>query len=147
MYHYRGAGLDNVYLKNGYREVEYGEETVVSVEDAEGLHRAIAATLIHKPTELSGKEFRFLRIEMDMAQHTLADILSVGEQSLRQWENGKTKHVTGSAERLMRVYAGERLLNRDGKIANLLEQLAELDHKAMERMCFEETQGGWEEAA
>ena len=147
MYQYRGAGLDNVYLKNGYRVVEYGNETATSVEDVPGLHRAITETLLSKPTELTGKEFRFLRIEMDMAQHTLAEILKVGEQSLRQWENGKTKKIPGSAERLMRIYAGQRILHQDGMIAKLLEQLAELDHQAIKKMCFEETQNGWAEAA
>jgi putative transcriptional regulator len=147
MYQYRGAGLENVYLKNGYNEVDYGDELAVSIEDAAGLHRAIATSLVNKPTDLSGKEFRFLRIEMDMAQHTLAGILKVGEQSIRQWENGKTKKIPGSAERLMRIYASERLLNQDGKIAIMLEELAALDHHAMTQMCFEETQDGWAEAA
>ena len=147
MYHYRGAGLGNVYLKNGYREIKFGDEIAVSVENVQGLHLAIAATLIHKPAGLTGQEFRFLRIEMDLAQHRLARLLGVGEQSIRQWENNVTRQIPGSAERLMRAFARERLLNQDGEITGMLEELAELDHFVMEQMLFEETQNVWSEAA
>lgn len=143
MYHYRGAGLDNVYLKNGFREIEYGNEKAVSVENIEGLHRAIAAKLIHKPAALTGQEFRFLRIEMNLSQHRLGELLGAGEQSVRQWEHDKTKSVNGSAERLVRALGSERLLNQHGKIANLLEELAELDQKVMELMYFAEHASRW----
>lgn len=147
MYQYRGAGLDNVYLKNGYNKSTYGEEEVCSVDNVEGLHLAIAVALVHKPARLTGQEFRFLRVEMDLAQHRLGKLLGGSEQSVRQWETGKTNQVPGTAERFMRILAGQRLLNQDGEIAKLLEELAELDHKVMELMCFEETQGDWAEAA
>ena len=147
MYHYRGAGLGNVYLKNGYREIKFGDEIAVSVENVQGLHLAIAATLIHKPAGLTGQEFRFLRIEMDLAQHRLGRLLGVGEQSIRQWENNVTRQIPGSAERLMRAFARERLLNQDGEVTGMLEELAELDHFVMEQMLFEETQNVWSEAA
>lgn len=147
MFKYRGAGLDNVYLKNGYTEYEFDGEKAVSIEDARGLHQAIAAMLIHKPSGLTGPEFRFLRIEMDLTQHRLARQLGVNEQTVATWEKDITQHVPGSAERLMRLYAGERLLNEDGEVAELLEELAELDHKVMEMMCFEETKGVWAAAA
>jgi putative transcriptional regulator len=147
LFKYRGAGLDNVYLKNGYTEYELDGEKAVSIDDAWGLHRAIASALIHKASGLTGAEFRFLRVEMDLTQHRLARQLGVNEQTVASWEKGVTQQVPGSAERLMRLYAGERLLNEDGEIAKLLEELAELDHKAMGEMCFEETQGVWAEAA
>lgn len=143
MFHYRGAGLDNICLKNGYREVEYGDETAVSVENVEGLHKAIAARLIHKPAKLTGQEFRFLRIEMDLSQHRLGELIGAGEQSIRQWEHDRTSSVNGSAERLIRVLAGERLLNEGGKIARQLEELADLDHRVMELMYFAEKNSEW----
>ena len=147
MYHYRGAGLDNVYLKNGYRKIKYGREVAVAVEDAAGLHRVIAAQLIHKPGTLTSQEFRFLRIEMGLSQQRLGKLLGVGEQSVHQWENRKTKRIPGAAERTTRLLAGEQLLKTNGKVARLLNELAELDNTVMEQMCFEETNGGWAAAA
>lgn len=148
MYHYRGAGLDNVYLKNGYRKAKYGKEIVVSVEDAEGLHKAIAASLIHRPTRLTGQEFRFLRIEVGLSQRGLGELLGASEQSVHQWENRKTRQVPGAAERILRLLVREQLLNGDGKIAKLLGELVELDDRAaIERLCFEETKGHWSQAA
>lgn len=143
MFQYRGAGLDNIYLLNGYREIEYGDETALAVGNIEGLHKAIAAQIIHKPAQLTGQEFRFLRIEMDLGQRRLGELLGIGEQSIRQWEHNRTQAVSGPAERLMRAFASQRLLNEDGEIVRLLEELAELDHRAMELMYFAEQDSKW----
>ena len=145
-YQYRGAGLDNVYLVNGYKEILCGGEKVVSIEDVAGLHKAIANKLIHKSSGLTGQEFRFLRIEMDLTQNRLARSLGVDEQTVANWEKNVTKQVPGAAERLMRLYASERILNEDGEISMLLEQLADLDHKVIEMMCFIDSVEGWTEA-
>lgn len=146
MFKYTGAGLDNVYLMNGYTVHEYGDEEAVSIDDAQDLHRAIASSLVHKTSELTGREFRFLRIEMDLTQFRLARMLGVSDQAVANWEKEVTSSVPPAAERLMRLCARERLLNENGKLAIILEELAELDNKQMERMCFEETHGVWAEA-
>jgi DNA-binding transcriptional regulator YiaG len=147
MYHYRGAGLDNIFLLNGYRMVEFGKERLYSVENVEGLHRAIAAQLINKSAPLTGKEFRFLRIEMDLSQKQLGTLLGVSEQTIASWEKSKTKHPSGPAERIMRIWARERLLKRRSKIGTMLEQLATLDNQLLERLCFVERDSHWEAAA
>lgn len=144
-YHYKGTGLDNVYLTNGYREVEYGDEIAVSVMDVEGLHKAIAAHLICQSGKLSGKEIRFLRNEINFPQTALAELMGVDVQTFAHWEKG-THKIHGAADRLMRVFVGERLLNRHGKIGKLLKQYAALTNHVEERMCFQETDEGWEEA-
>jgi putative transcriptional regulator len=147
MYHYRGAGLDNVYLKNGYREVMYGDEKAVSVENVEGLHQAIAAVLIEKPAPLTGQEFRFLRVEMELSQLALGKLIRVSDQTVAAWEKEVTKKVSGSAELLVRAFALERLLHREGHISDFIEMLAGLDRKITKQFCFKETAEGWKEAA
>lgn len=143
MHQYLGAGLDNVYLKNGYTLRKYGNEKVVAVEDVEGLHRAIAAKIIGKTNRMTGAEFRFLRIEMDLSQNMLGQMFGVSDQTIASWEKGVTKEVSGAGERLMRLLAEEALLKREGVICNTLAKLAELDRQNIERMVFMETTSGW----
>lgn len=59
--HYTQCGLPDVWLLNGFcrRETPYGD--AVSVENINGLHRAIALYLVKKKAELTGSELRFLR--------------------------------------------------------------------------------------
>ena len=147
MHHYKGAGLANIYLKNGYREVMYGDEKAVSVEDLEGLHRTIAGVLIKKTAPLTGQEFRFLRLEMGLSQLALGKILWVSDQAVATWEKEVTKRVPGSAEILVRALARERLLHRDGKISDFIEMLANLEDLKPHQFCFQETSKGWQEAA
>ena len=70
-HHYLESGLDNILLLNGFevRPTPYGE--AVFIQDVDGLHRSIAKYLVEKPTNLTGKEFRFLRIELDLSQQAM----------------------------------------------------------------------------
>jgi len=146
MYHYKGTGLDNVYLTNGYREVKYGDEIATSVMDVEGLHKAIVAHLICQSSKLGGKEIRFLRNEINLPQGALAELLGVDVQTVANWE--KSVHeINGAAERLLRLFVGERLLNRRGRVGKLLEQYAAMTNHVEERLCFQETDEGWKQAA
>ena len=36
IYHYRTCGLENIYLLNGFREMEYAGETAISIHDLAG---------------------------------------------------------------------------------------------------------------
>ena len=143
-YQYKGAGLDNVYLSNGYTEVKYGKETATSVMNVEGLHKAIAAHLIYHTSKLGGKEVRFLRNEIDMSQNALAELLDINVQTVANWEKGVHK-INGSAERLLRLYAGECLLKHRGKIGKLLGEFAKITNHIEERMFLKKTKDGWQE--
>ncbi|MFT5140545.1 MAG: putative transcriptional regulator [Lysobacterales bacterium] len=146
IYHYMGAGLDNVYLKNGYREFTYGEDVAISIEDVTGLHRAIAASLIEKQELLNGKEIRFLRKELDLSQRTLGLLLAVTDQSIAKWE--KDEHaIQGSANVVLRLLVAERFLNRKGEVSEFIKMLASIDRKETAELYFTETEEGWREAA
>jgi DNA-binding transcriptional regulator YiaG len=100
MYHYTESGLRNVYLSNGYEEVETDYGVATRIINAEGLHTAIASQLIVQPF-LSGREFRFLRVQMDMTQRQVGEYLGVGPQSVAMWE--KAGRVPRKADQMIRA--------------------------------------------
>ena len=145
LYHYTECGLDNVFLVNGFQFVEERGGRGVIIEDMDGLHDAIGAFLANEKKPLTGKEFRFLRHEINITQSDLAKLLAVDEQTVARWEKGKTKNF-GPAEKLIRVLYQER---RGGnkKVREALEVLAEIDEFVNEEFHFEDTADGWQRAA
>jgi len=99
-YHYAGCGLPNVWLLNGYKIEKnvYGE--FVSIEDFDGLHKVIAASLCDKTSSLTGLEFRFLRKEMDMSQKQVGELFARDRQSVANWE--KSDEVRELPDKLIR---------------------------------------------
>ena len=85
-YHYTLCGLDNVWLENGYTSKATRHGQAVSVEDVDGLHKLLASKLIEKPAALTGKEFRFLRVQLGLTQESLAKLMDVTEGAISLWE-------------------------------------------------------------
>lgn len=141
-YHYKESGLDNIWLENGYiiHQTAYGEG--VSIENTEGLHKAISNWLIDTPKPLNGAELRFLRLELDSTQKQLASILGVEEQALRRWEKARKKSLNGPADRLLRALIKE-YLNGDGSVRRMIDRLNELDTIESVSVNFKETKKGW----
>lgn len=143
-FHYKSCGLENVFLLNGYEVRELEGSRAVAIHDLQGLHRAIAEQLIEKSTPLTGKEFRFLRVEMDFSQKALADLLGVTDQAIAKWEKGQTKSIPVSADTLVRLFARERLLKREGSIFEFVRDMSELDrHVDGAALELVETDQGW----
>src|SRR5262245_42274265 len=103
MYRYLGAGLSNVYLKNGYKIVETPFGQGVKIHDIDGLHDALAEAIVHSSDPLTGQEFRFLRNQLELSQAALGELLGASEQSIARWEKGRGKKIDAPAERLFRV--------------------------------------------
>ena len=89
MYQYTRCGLDNVWLKNGFELHKSGQDSGLSIHNLDGLHRAIALTIIHSPQPISGQEFRFIRIELDLSQKLLGNLMDKSDQSIAKWEKGE----------------------------------------------------------
>lgn len=125
-YHYVESGLDNVYLENGYQlhDTPYGRG--VSIQDTEGLHKLIGRMIIDAPCPINGAELRFIRLELEQTQRSLAAILGVEEQALRRWEKYRNKPINGAADRLLRALYSE-YTSGDGSLRARLDRLAELD--------------------
>ena len=121
MYHYRECGLPNVYLVNGYREIETRHGRGVSIEDVEGLHMAIAHALVEEEPSLSGPEVRFIRKFLELTQTQLADLLGVEDQSVRRWE--KLAHVPKQADHGIRLVFRDLTHTATKPLSELVRQL------------------------
>jgi len=149
MYHYTESGLNNVYLRGGYNTIEIDGEEAVSIHDLAGLHKVIGQRIIRKSPSLTGEEIRFLRKEMNLTQASFAGVISVSEDTIRGWENGRT-HVTGPADKLIRGVYVEHL-DGNGGLRQIIEDIARLNNEIAEDerdMSFEENaEGMWQEVA
>jgi transcriptional regulator with XRE-family HTH domain len=124
MYHYTQCGLDNIYLKNGYKEENTGYGTGVSIYDIEDLHKVIARGIVNKEDRLTAKEFRFLRIEMDYSQVTLGKLMGLTDQQIANYEKSKTP-ITNLADKAIRDLYQESI--NESPVAGLLAKIAEID--------------------
>jgi DNA-binding transcriptional regulator YiaG len=124
MYHYTECGLNNVWLANGYRvkQTPYGKG--VSIGDADQLDETIARWLVQKPGRLTGKEFRFLRTMLHLAQHNLAKMMDVSEQSVSLWE--RTGKVPKLEDAVLRKLVLEHL-DSNGKLSELIARINTVD--------------------
>jgi len=146
MFHYKDCGLDNVWLKNGFNEIETEYGPAISIFNLEGLHSTIGMQIIECNALLNGKEIRFLRKEMDLSQKHLGEILGVSEESIRGWEKGRNK-ITAPSDKLIRILYKEHETG-DGMIRDALERLSQMnveDH--CRKIELESTDQGWKTAA
>lgn len=144
MHHYLECGLPDVWLVNGYQPLSTPYGDGVTVENVEALHRAIAMHLVERAGPLTGAEFRFLRIELDLSQARLAAYFGNDAQSVALWE--KRGKIPAWADRFLRAIYRERI---EGA-AHIEEIVARLNSDAPPsppRRVFEETEAGWRAAA
>lgn len=139
-YHYTECGLDNVYLKNGYRFGEHRSEKGVAFENIDGLHQAIGLALVNAPSPLRGKEFRFLRIELGPSQAGLGKLFGVDKQTIARWEKGET--YSAEADRLIRLIYAESILGA-GNLREIIQRLADRDDIDHDYLVFKEQRGKW----
>jgi DNA-binding transcriptional regulator YiaG len=99
---YSGAGLDGIYLCNGFTRLEMDGEWFTHIENIEGLHNAIALHLVAREVPLASKEIRFIRNTMDKTQSEIANAMSVDEQTVARWEKGKSA-MPGPADKMLRI--------------------------------------------
>lgn len=141
MYHYTACGLDNVWLANGYveRNTAYGK--AVSVTKAQELHQLLACDLVRKRGNLTGKELRFLRVQMGLSQAGFAGMQGVSEQAVSLWE--RTGKVPFANDRLTRMYY---LAHVDGKtpLSKAIERLKTIESLVHQRIVARASKtGSW----
>ncbi|WP_428261338.1 type II TA system antitoxin MqsA family protein [Haliangium sp.] len=76
----------------------------------EGLHRALAMTIITKPGRLSGVEIKFLRKFLGFSGEDFAEVTGADPSTVSRWENDK-QPMNAQADRLLRmmVMYGDRV--------------------------------------
>lgn len=140
MYEYKGSGLDGIFLKNGYRitETPYGQG--VSIDDIDGLHRAIALDILRRKTPMTGNQFRFLRKEQDLVQEEAAAIFRVDVQTIANWEKKGNEEIPGPPDVAMRAFYAAYIHANFGPIK------FESSASAIARAVFEHEENAWTEA-
>ncbi|NJO33385.1 MAG: helix-turn-helix transcriptional regulator [Rhodospirillales bacterium] len=107
-YKYVGCGLDNVIIKGVAFVVDDHGKKVVQIPNINGLHRAIASSILNRKSGMKGQELRFLRTEMGMTQAEMATLVHRTPLAISRWERGE-QPIAGNAEALIRLHAAEQL--------------------------------------
>jgi putative transcriptional regulator len=100
-FHFNISGLDNIYLLSGYELHATQHGPGVSFTDTDGLSRALGRYLANQRRRLTGKEWLFLRIEMDVSQVELGRLLHISDQQVARWEK-EICEISGPADVLFR---------------------------------------------
>jgi len=140
MYHYTECGLPNIWLANGYQTLETPYGPATRVERADVLHKAIALSIVRDRPRLTGSEFRFLRIELDLSQARLAGYFGYDAQSVAIWE--KKGKVPKWADRFLRALYQETIAG-NAQIQQIIDRLGDMDRQELARQEFEERNGAW----
>jgi len=146
MYHYIESGLSNIYLKNGFTVEQIDGEEYTSIDDMNGLHRAIGQAVVESRKPLTNEEFKFLRIEMNISQKMLGTRFGVDEQTIARYEKGKTKipRTTDAALRTLYMESQEK----NNPVSYFLDLLADTEaEEAAKEIRLEEIEDHWEVAA
>jgi len=132
MYNYNDSGLDYIWLRDGYDELDtpYGKGIVI--HELEELHKVIALDIIENCPDLSGHEFRFLRKELGFTQSSLGSLLGKNQQTIAIWEKEKAKEgIPVMAQNIIRGIYKERF-NGNLKFEKLITRINDLDRKLNE---------------
>ncbi len=138
---YTGCGLDDIWLVSGYEIETFDGEDAISVRDLDGLHAAIGRSLVRRKKLLTGKEIRFLRVQMDLSQSKLARLVGCDAQQIARYEKGQNK-MPGAVDRILRMLYLQHL---DDPVAvqSFLETLDQLDSRLRDKQVFTATPDGW----
>lgn len=143
---YRACGLDNVYLRGGYKYVPTPQGKGLVIKDVQDLWKAITIYLVVEKKVLSGKELRFLRKQLDLTQSELGRKLRLTDQQVARWEKGKS-NISGAADVLLRLMCLKHLGMSVEDALSTIEGLIETDAPIVERAVFEPKSDGWAKAA
>lgn len=126
------SGLSNVYLAGitTHRCEECREESAV-IPKIEELHHLIFTTLIDLPLPLKGAELRFVRKYVKIQSQLFAQVLGIDRAHLSRFENGKTKSLGTSTERLARLHI--KLVNSEGNLREFVEEMVTRVGKRVEK--------------
>lgn len=147
MHHYTESGLPYVWLTDGYRleNTPYGE--TLSIQDADGLHRAIARWIAETLPRIGGREVKFLRLELDCTQAELGERLGVTEQTVSLWERQPDKPLPPAADRLLRLLV-EAWLDEGQPLSGALARAqSAASHQPVTRQPFRRGRKHWRAAA
>ena len=125
MYHYTESGLNNVYLKSGLTKEEIDGETYTTINDMNGLHKAIAQIIVDSRQPLNSQEFKFLRIELNLSQKVLANRFGVTDQTIAHYEKGQSDIPRTTDAALRTLYMES--IEKNNPVSYFFELLYDVD--------------------
>jgi DNA-binding transcriptional regulator YiaG len=131
-----------VWLLSGYVIEETPDGAALTVQDVDGLHRAIACALVQQKKALSPGELRFLRKEMRLTQAELARFVQMSSQQVARWEKGESE-IPGPADLIIRILYAQTV-GRNIDLRELAARLDQEDEGPRDRLVFAEHDGHWE---
>jgi putative transcriptional regulator len=138
---YTECGLDDVYLLSGYEIEQTPHGEGLSIKGVDQLHKTIGCYLAKQKKVLSGKELRFLRLQMNLTQSALGRFIGLSSQQVARWEKGESD-ISGPADLLVRALYIQHL-GSNTNLQELAQRLDEIDSPATEKAVFENTSHGW----
>lgn len=144
-FRYLACGLDNVFLTSGYTRKQRAGQWVTAVEDADGLHGAIAKHLVLRRKQLHGKEVRFLRKRLALTQVELGKLLGVTDQTIARYEKNESA-FDGAADMLLRILVIGHACGAL-KPLEVVEQIRASDDAALDELVLEHEGDEWRMAA
>jgi len=146
MYHYTECGLSNVFLKNGFIVGKFEDEEYTSIDDMNGLHKAIAQVVVDRNSPLTHEEFKFLRIELNVSQKVLGTRFGVSEQTIARYEK-KASAIPRTTDAALRSLYMESL-EKNNPVSYFLDLLSDVEAiVAAKEILLEEVKEHWEVAA
>ncbi len=143
--HYTASGLPDVWLLNGFHREETAHGPAVRIEDADGLHKALARAIVTEKKPFTPVELRFLRKLLALSQASVARLLGISDQTVARLEKGETV-IDAAAERLIRFIVLEHL-GEDVIVRDELAALAEQDEALHGEHRLRRTGKAWKRAA
>jgi len=95
-------GLPNLRLSTLVARCPKCGYSEVLIQNLEGLHLAIARTLVSKTSRLAGPEIRFLRKVLGWSGADFAQHMGAAAETVSRWETGATP-IGAQADRLLRL--------------------------------------------
>ena len=142
MYHYKECGLPYVYLTNGFTINKVEGEEFVSIDNLYELHALIGRNILSQARPITHQEIKFIRIELNMSQKALSNLLGVDTQTVARWEKGQSAIPRTADVTLRALYA--ELNDDDSQIGLLLNMLSDTEiQSTMAELHLEEQNNKW----
>ena len=135
-------GLRGVRLNTDVARCPNCGEFEVIIPNLEGLHRAIARTLVAKNARLAADEIRFLRKVLGWSGADFAAHMGTSAETVSRWETGATP-IGPQADRLLRLMVMTRDPVADYRKLDLLKTVARAKAATI-RMTARAKDGEWQ---
>lgn len=135
-------GLPGVRVQTEVARCSKCEEYEVLIPNADGLHRAIARSVLAKTERLSGAEVRFLRKVLGWSGTDFAEHMGTTAETISRWENG-TAAIGPQADRLLRLMVMSRDPVEDYRKLDLLKTVARAKPATARLVAKADAKGGW----